>query len=490
MVQYRSLATRSILAAIGLFLLWSPSTTQAQPGGQTMDELRAQMEQITAQMQRLEQASPATDSPPIYIDRVRSLGSQRSTKPVIQDETRYLKLYDLSDIFSFSTQYPAQLIEPFAGADSQPFNRGVDFSATSNRSGMNAGSFGGGMGGGGMGGGGMGGGGMGGGGMGGGGMFNIPPTIQDADTLDHSDIQVSIKTVIKAIKTNVEPDQWQGKTDDSTISQLGNMLLVSATNSTHSQIAALLDLFREKWGARRTIAMHVYWIRADVDSVTKLLDEEFQTTNGAGVIAADRWDPFFAKALAEKRLAYTSSIAGHNGQTLHAISGKHLSLTVDSAALYHETTTSQVLDEEDSNGATGQAITATVAGLIPERRYLFTGAIAELTPLATRGGNFAIIDLKTAVTELLPPTADAKPLEASVRTLDGQTLTVALDDCDVSCYRMSTTLRCPTSQIVLAGGMTGTTDRAESQLELFVFVRATTHAIQEDASDRQPEKVK
>ena len=478
MDHYRSLATRSILAAIGLFLLWSPSTTQAQPGNQSMDELRAQMEQITAQMQRLEQASPETDSPPIHVDRVRSLGSQRSTKPVIQDETRYLKLYDLSDIFSFSTQYPAQLIEPFAGADSQPFNSGVDFSATSSRSGMSAGSFGGGMGGGGMG------------GMGGGGVFNIPPTIQDADTLDRSDIQVSIKTVIEAIKTNVEPDQWQGKTNDSTISQLGNMLLVSATNSTHSQIAALLDLFREKWGARRTIAMHVYWIRADVDSVTKLLDEEFQTTNGAGVIAADRWDPFFAKALTEKRLAYTSSIAGHNGQTLHAISGKHLSLTVDSAALYHETTTSQMLDEEESNGATGQAITATVAGLIPERRYLFTGAIAELTPLATRGGNFAIIDLKTAVTELLPPTADAKPLESSVRTLDGQTLTVALDDCDVSCYRMSTTLRCPTSQIVLAGGMTGTTDRAESQLELFVFVRATTHAIHEDASDRQPEKVK
>ncbi len=482
---YRSLATRSVLAAIGLFLLWSPSPTQAQPGSQTIEELRAQMEQITAQMQRLEQPNPETDSPQIHVDRVRSLGSQRSTKPVLPDETRYLKLYDLSDIFSFSTQYPAQLVEPFAYADSQPFIGSADWSSTGNRSGMSAGSFGGGMGGG-----GMGGGGMGGGGMGGGGMFNVSPSLQDADTLDRSDIQVSIKTVIEAIKTNVEPNQWQGKSGDSTISQLGNMLLVSATNSTHSQIAALLDLFREKWGARRTIAMHVYWIRADVGSVTKLLDEEFQTTNGAGVIAADRWDPFFAKALAEKRLAYTSSIAGHNGQTLHAISGKHLSMTVDSAALYHETTTSQMLAEEDSNEATGQAITATVAGLIPERRFLFTGAIAELTPLATRGGNFAIIDLKTAVTELLPPTADAKPLESSVRTLDGQTLTVALDDCDVSCYRMSTTLRCPTSQIVLAGGMTGTTDRAESQLELFVFVRATTHAIQEDASDRQPEKVK
>ena len=326
--------------------------------------------------------------------------------------------------------------------------------------------------------------------MGGGGVFNVPPTMQDADTLDRSDVQVSIKTVIAAIKTNVDPEQWSDRSGDSTISQLGNMLLVSATNSTHERIAALLDLFREKWGARRTIAMHVYWIRADVASVTKLLDEEYQTTNGVGVIAADRWDPFFASAMAEKRLAYTSSIAGHNGQTLHAISGKHLAMTVDSGPLFHETTTSRLIDGEETESETGQVVTATIAGLIPERRFLFTGAVAELTPLATRGGNFTIIDLKTAITELLPPVVDAKPLESTVRTLDGQTLTVALDDCDVSCYRMSTTLRCPTSQIVLAGGMTGTTDRAESQLELFVFVRATTHAIQEDTSDRQLEKAK
>lgn len=438
-----SLVKQKMLQVGACCVVWSIAVCNAawgQPAGQTIEQLQSQLESLQNQIQQIQQSQDQDSS------RVRSLGSQRPAKPVIQDDAVFLKMYDLSDIFTFSPQYPAILSDPLDLQQASVFfpDRDAHYSA---------GGFGG--------------------GLGGSGVFNFAP--QQPSPLNRDDVQVSIKGVIDAIKANVQPAEWSGKGGASTISQIGNMLLVSAKESTHEQIAALLDLFREKWGARRTVSVKMYWIRSDAESVRQLLEDETQIKTGVGVISDDLWSTFLAKAIQDNRLAFSGQVVGHNGQTLHAIQGTQIALIVEALPI-----TNSVIREDLENE--NHLTSTTIAGLRPIRQYHFEGVVAELTPLATRGGNFVTVDFRTQVSARQSSEANTPRVETRVQLHDGQIVGIEMDNSKFNTYRLSTSLRCPIQRVVLAGGMAAPGSDASGS-QMFVFVQAALHTIREDVAE-------
>ena len=96
------------------------------------------------------------------------------------------------------------------------------------------------------------------------------------------------------------------------------------------------------------------------------------------------------------------------------------------------------------------------------------------------------MDLHAKVNEFLD-VEDEKKSSIFSQTSNGEKVEVKLDSADYIAHRMSTTLRCPKEQIVLAGGMTY--DQVDSeQPNLYLFVKATVHTINEDKSDWNKEK--
>ena len=64
---------------------------------------------------------------------------------------------------------------------------------------------------------------------------------------------------------------------------------------------------------------------------------------------------------------------------------------------------------------------------------------------------------------------------------------VKLDHADFLTCRLSTTLRCPREQVVLAGSMTLDPNSDQEHPNIYVFVKTLVHTITEDKSDWVPE---
>ena len=224
------------------------------------------------------------------------------------------------------------------------------------------------------------------------------------------------------------------------------------------------------------------------------MDSETTKTVGAGVVAENRWKEFFSKAKEEKKIAYSSTLTGHNNQTLHAISGKQISLTVDAEPFETNDIQWHVKDFEDldsqpsdldpdedgipeSLGFIGQQ--KRIVGFRPVNTFFHNGAALQVTPLATRGGNFVILDLQAKLNELVN---GGRGERISVEKEGGET-TIQLDDMDYLSCQFSSTLRCPKNQIVLAGSMTSNPSAESETPEILIFVRVSVHTIEEDQSD-------
>ena len=256
-----------------------------------------------------------------------------------------------------------------------------------------------------------------------------------------------------------------GKTPTSArIKFLGNTLLITATEEMHTQINHLLNLFREHWGERRTVSVQTWWIRADHGAASELIDQATSEKIGAGVVDKGRWKEFFRKAKEANSLAYSATLTGHNNQTLHAVSGKQVSLTIDADP--YETNDIQWhvkdfdnLDAEPADleaddhlvsenyGFLGQQ--KKIIGFRPLRARFHSGAAVQLTPLATRGGNFVILDLQAKLNELVP---NDRRVKLTVDQGEKET-SIELDNTDYQTCRFSSTLRCPKDQVVLAGSL-------------------------------------
>ena len=444
------------LAALMCLLPCLTNLVAAQPT-QDMEQLQAEMKAIMNKMEKMSnEQDPFVDQK--ANSRVKSVGSHKSKKkvrPRVDDYEMLIQLYDLSDIFVVSPNYPAVLPNELAQS-------GRIFSQT------NASFQSGGFGGGGQGGG------------GGGGVFSIPsrPMTQEPAPGNIQSAQVSLNQLVAAIQQTVSPDKWGDDEDEAKIQFLGNTLLITATEDMHRQISNLLDLFRSHWGRLRTVSIQTYWIRADEGQAKTLLTGEHQEATGAGVVETEKWKKFLEAAESEKRLAYSTTLTGHNNQTLHAISGRQRQLTVGARPVRSSTTVVEG-EDEDMKRETKRAI----VGFQPIQTSIHDGAAIQVTPLATRGGNFVVVDLHAKVNELVVPEEGQEPPASFAYTQNGEKAEVKFDSTEYIGYRLSTTVRCPKEEVVLAGSMTFDSSSELEQPNLYLFVKATVHTIKEDKSD-------
>ena len=467
--KYRWIAVWTVCFSIGFNL-----TAFAKPQNENeLAKLQQQVEQLQAQLKRRANRSSVDENSLKASERVRNVGQQivrRAPRGTYeQDIALQIRLYDLSDLFAVSPNYPATVPNELEA-------RGQFFAnAPSNQRQMS-----------------------GGGGFGGG-VFSIPTTqfaapIQESQNLNMQSAQVTLDQLVGTIKETVKPEMW-GKTPTSArIKFLGNTLLITATEEMHTQINHLLNLFREHWGKRRTVSVQTWWIRADHGAASELIDQATSEKIGAGVVDKGRWKEFFRKAKEANSLAYSATLTGHNNQTLHAVSGKQVSLTVDADP--YETNDIQWhvkdfdnLDAEPADleadddlvsenyGFLGQQ--KKIIGFRPLRARFHSGAAVQLTPLATRGGNFVILDLQAKLNELVP---NDRRVKIAVDQGEKET-SIELDNTDYQTCRFSSTLRCPKDQVVLAGSMTSKPGEDGETSEILIFVRTLVHTIAEDQSD-------
>jgi len=466
-------------------------TATAQTGDEeTVEELKQRIEELRSQME----ADPSSRShqKKQSNERVRDVGRQIIRRKPHDFDDRdidfQIRLYDLSDLFAVSPNYPAMAPQDLRGTRlfQTPY---------ASRSGVGGGGFGGGVGGGGVGGGG--------GGSGGGGVFCIPSpnpssprtaAVQDAQNLNMQTAQVTLVQLVETLKETVKPEMWGTTSTSARIKFLGNTLLITATEEMHQQINNLLNLFREHWGKRRTVSVQTWWIRADHGASYKLTDKETTEKFGAGVVAKDRWEEFFNKVKDEKKIVYSATLTGHNNQTLHALSGKQVRLTVDAEPIQHADMKWHVKEmKELSSGlepfdSEGEPDTDNLGlierqhkliGFRPVETLFHEGATVEITPLATRGGNYVILDLRAKINELVRGERD----EVIFVENEGKRMEVKLDDTDCVACRFNSTLRCPKDQVVLAGSMTWDPAAEDESPEIHVFVKVSVHTIEEDQSD-------
>ena len=225
---------RNKCLCLTLLILTTFSGLNATAFGKPQDEkqlakLQQQIDQLQAQLDRGKQKG--TKTKPDTGERVRDVGQQivrRSQRDRYeQDIPLQIRLYDLSDLFAVSPNYPAVNTNEF-----QASNRyfAVD------PAGQRRGGIGGGQGGGGFGGG------------GGGGVFNIPATqfaagLQEAGNLNMQSAQVTLTQLVSTIRATVKPEMWGKDSTSARIEFLGNTLLITASEEMHTQINHLLNLF-------------------------------------------------------------------------------------------------------------------------------------------------------------------------------------------------------------------------------------------------------
>ena len=482
-------------------LTFETSTSQAQPV-QDHSELQQMQQQLASLQSKINSIQKTeADEDPFRNNRVKSVGTHRRTQrepePVIVDSMQ-IRLYDLSDIFTVSPQYHAMLPNDLASP-------GTMFQAS--RGHLTSGIGQGGMS---SGGGGFGGGGGGGGfsSSGGGGVFSIPSSPlsparkkQEAGSVSLRSAQVSMTQLVAAIQETVEPEIWSREHDNAKIQYIGNTLLITATDDMHMQINNLLNLFREHWGKLRTVSVQTYWIRAASGAAADLLDTESQESIGAGVVSPEKWQPFLDEARSEKRFAYSATLTGHNNQTLHALSGRQRQLTIDAIPFQsteinmrsedRDDPFNEGLDDEDDEDLNYYSRSKHIVGFSPVRQSFHHGAAIQVTPLATRGGNFVVLDLHAKVNELVEePQIDKEGGESAkskqsifVHLPNGEKAEVELDNGEYISYRLNTTVRCPKEQVVLAGSMTYDASAEGDQPDLYLFVKVSVHTINEDKSD-------
>ena len=452
-------------------------TVQAQPVPKKQSDVEQLQKQLASLQAKIESMSQEDSSSSNDL-RVRSVGNQQSRRapqPQFDDEM-LIRLYDLSDIFAVSPSYPAVMPNDLAAGASVRHRGGQMMSGGFGGGGFSSGS---------------------------GGVFRVPPeptsmqppVKKQGGAGNVTGIQsatISLEELVEAIQNTVAPDQWKEQKGKASIQFLSNTLLITATKEMHTQINDLINLFREHFGKRRTVSIQTYLIRAGSAEAAELLDSKSNEI-GAGVVNPEKWKTFLAAAKTQKRFAYSATLTGHNNQTLHTLSGRQRQLTLDATPF--ETTKASMWfvhpddvepfgdNDDDDSDLNLFNRTRSIVGFKPVRQTFHDGAAIQVTPLATRGGNFVILDLQAKVNELLAADEGTKKPTIFVRFGENEKAEVELDHADYISYRLSTTVRCPKDQVVLAGGMTYDPNSEADVPNLYLFVKTSIHTIEEDKSD-------
>ena len=432
-------------------VLSSSFCTQLSAQPESLSELRSQLEALQNRIDAAQSNGKMVGS--INAPTVGRRENVRAFQPTDRD-TMTIRFYDLSKLFSVAPQYPARSTNDFQTASSSIFS--TDPAAFQSGGGRGGGGFGG----------------------GGGGVFSVPPGQMQSETMALSAARVSVDSLIQAIRQSVAPEKWGKGDKKASISILGNTLLISATDPMHQQIDNLLELFQKQWGKLKTVAVEAFWIRSDGSTIQDLLESDKQNRM-VGKVVSKKWDEFFKTSVEQKQVAYSATLNGHNGQTLHSVSGRQKLLVLNAVPIH---TSSGLVDTEmDNDEDSWVRVENSVVGLSPVRAMFQRGAAIQVSPLATRGGNFVILDLHTRVNETVE--SDAAVARVVAKSKSGEALELELDPASYVSFRLSTTIRCPKDEVVLAGGLTYDSVAGGENPNLYLFIRATIHEIEPDENE-------
>jgi len=424
------------------FLAASPAALLAQDESEQARALRAQLQAIERQLADLSRKESA------HL-KFTEIGSSASRSRAGDEQPRVVRIYDLSDLYAVAPAYAAEQPNDLI-AEPRPIFPTVDVEA----------SAGGGLGGGGFG--------------GGGGVFAVPSSVNRGKQMPHTlhqvsggsgvgtkeSVRTSVDNLIDTITSTIEPEEWDEVGGPSTIKALGASLVVSAPTNIHQQIAALLDLFRKRWGSLRTVSVEAHWLWLTEDQVAEATAEGKGLNPPApfGALSADAWKTLKQQALAEdqKRRNFHAVVTCYNGQTVSTLSGGQRLIVSGLTPI-----------------ASGSEKGA--AAYQPEVKIVQDGAALQITPVVTRTAKYVVADVHSRVNLLAEPAAPAPAKEAGPVAQ----VVAALDRPALQCQRLSTTLRIPVDMPTLVGGMTFAGGAGENA-NLYLFLTATVRELKDE----------
>ena len=376
-----------------------------------------------------------------------------TTRPRPRETPLMLRIYDLSDLFAVAPAYQAEYPREFGQGTRLVFPlAGEDVRLTGGH------GMGGGMGGMGM----------------GGGMFQVD------DKTKASDIKVSLTDLMRAIRDVIQPDGWKEKGGDANMTSLGNALLVSADEETHTQIRELLNLFRHRWGTLRTVSVQAWWLWLNDTQIRSLLGGA-TTPPGEmrafGLVDDAAWSDLMQKLHANgtdpRQLGYRAAVTCYNGQTVHVMSDAQRLAVTDVRPII-----------VPSEGTTGPGSIA----LQPELSVVNEGAVLQVRPIANIAGKTVVLDVhsRVAVRHDVDQKQEAveKPAATKDKTKGSELAVPAVDrNLQLLTHRLSTTLRVPIDRRMLVGGMTFEEQPTPGERSLYLFVKCGVQEIRNDQEE-------
>lgn len=461
---------RFVLCAVFPFLISSPAAWGQTPG--TADSIRAAIKELEKKLHDLE-VPPTAQS-----NRITRIGESKA--PVQEeDEPRLLvQLYELGDLFAVTPAYAAML-----QSDLSTNTRSLFPIVESASDGQKGAQLGGGLGGGGFGG-------------GGGGFFAVPEGVEirsDRNVLfqfgggggttpppptagNLAGSRVSLEGLMDAIKTTIEPDSWDSVGGPGSMARIGNSLLISTTADTHRQIGELLQLFRKRWGTLRTVSVRGYWLWLTERQLDGLLvhpkDEQKEplTTAPFGLVIDEVWKKLLNTQTPAKGESppsnYFATVSGYNGQTVHTLAGSQRNVVTGITPVLGGGTDPKV----------GYSATTSVVQ---------EGAAFQVTPLTSTNAKYVVLDIHSRVSRMIKSNARHPEASAEKETPNaaGEAAAPTLDQSVLAVHRLSTTLRVPTGQVLLAGGLSSDFGVPTDGLQLYLFVQAFVQELRDDPLD-------
>jgi hypothetical protein len=262
--------------------------------------------------------------------------------------------------------------------------------------------------------------------------------------------------LVDLIQRTVEPDSWIENGGRGKIDRVGALLVVTQTAENHKKIAELLEQFRTD---RPMIGIEAKWMLLDDAQVALIVPED----------AARRTVPIQVTAAALKEakatVVYRAQVTCFDRQTTHMVSGQAQTLMANVTPVVAE---------------------AAVAW-DPTISTMLWGALLEITPALTPGGNSVILKLHSSITEGSMRTkqvTSATPGGAS-GTKDGVSAATAKAEIELPeflLHTFRTTVRAPLDKGILIGGMTS--PKAIDGKVLYLFLQVSSSKDEEKAAPK------
>jgi hypothetical protein len=277
----------------------------------------------------------------------------------------------------------------------------------------------------------------------------VPPGVQggaaDASKITMVDLQ---RVLISAI----DSDTWSEKGGRGQVQQLGTSLIVWQSPAVHKLIRDLLTQLREVTGERRTVAIDARWLLLNSDDLDRLMsrDEAGNLTVTRDVLAQFTRRPTSMRCLTNC----------FSGQLVYLVSGTRRNVVSgyipvvgsldapESGVRYASNAgrTRLFYAAGEIGGAGGQAEHDRNVGYQPLVTTPNLGALLEIRPTLIRGGDSAIVDLKSTITVPVQRQADPETQQISPPPI--------VDRIAIETQELATTVRVPLGVPILVGGMT------------------------------------